>query len=174
MSLENLPKMTSLESLNEYTKALKQSYLKKTDAETMIKKAVAESGHARFEKADTLPSAETAEQNVLYLVPNAESGVMDIYAKIGEQMQKLADTNIDLSGYVLKENGKELIATEKVTKLDGIAENATKVEMGTEAGTILINGEVQKIYEVATDAEVQAVINELIGTEATENNDTQV
>ena len=160
----SLPKVANLQGLIEYTQALKENYLKKTDADELIKKAVAESGHASFESVDEIPSVETAKDNVLYLVPNTESGVMDIYAKVGDSVKKLADTNIDLSGYVQKEEGKELIETTKITKLDGIAENATKVEIGTKEGTILINGVEKTLFEVATEEEIQEVIDDLIGT----------
>lgn len=164
----SLPKVTYLEGLAKYTQALKQNYMKKTDAEEMIKTAVAQAGHASFEEVDSIPTVETAKENVLYLVPNTESNVMDIYAKVGDTVKKLADTNIDLSGYVQKEEGKELITTEKVTKLDGIAEGATKVEAGEKEGTILVNGQEVTLYEVATEAEIQQLIDELVGATPSE------
>ena len=93
---------------------------------------------------------------------------MDIYAKIGDTMKKLADTNIDLSGYVQKETGKELIDSTKITKLDGVAENATKVEMGTKEGTIVINGEEKTLFEVATKEDLDAVFAEVFGNTETQ------
>ena len=162
--MATLPKVANLQGLKDYTRALKTHYLKRTDAEEMIKTAIAQAGHASFESVDSIPTLETAKENVLYLVPNVESGVLDIYAKFGDAIKKLADTNIDLSGYVQKEDGKELVDTEKIIKLDGIAEGATKVEQGTKEGTILINGEEVTLYEIATEEEVQEVIDELIGT----------
>lgn len=158
----NLPKTTDLEALKNLVKTLRGNYLKKTDAQELIKKAIAESGHTIFESVDTIPDIETAKDNVLYLVPNEKSGVLDIYAKVGDTVKKLSDTNIDLSEYVKKEQGKGLISEEEKTKLSGVAENATKVEIGEEPGTILINGEKKVIFEVATEEEIQAVIDRLL------------
>ncbi len=166
--MDRLQKVTKVQGLKEWTENLKKEFLSPTQAETMIQTKIAEAGHARFEQAETVPEVENAEQNVLYLVPNAESGIMDIYAKIGDTMKKLADTNIDLSGYVQKETGKELIDSTKITKLDGVAENATKVEMGTKEGTIVINGEEKTLFEVATKEDLDAVFAEVFGNTETQ------
>ena len=102
----------------------------------------------------------------MYLLYNEKTKHYDIYAKIGESMEQLDDTTIDLSGYVAKEEGKELIATEKITKLDGIAEGATKVEQSQTNGNIKINGEEVTVFaaEIATDAEVTEMLDEVFGT----------
>lgn len=44
-----------------------------------IATAISNSEHAKFEKVDSVPTAETAEDNVMYLVMNSESGFYDIY-----------------------------------------------------------------------------------------------
>ncbi len=54
--------------------------------------------HAVFEKVDSKPDASAAAPNVLYLVSNGDK--YDIYAKIGEEMVLIDDTDVDLSGYV--------------------------------------------------------------------------
>lgn len=153
MSLTKVTKLEALKALAEKTKL-------------EVAKAVAEAGHAKFQKVDALPEVADAQENIMYLLYNNETEHYDIYAKIGENLEQLDDTSIDLSGYIEKEEGKGLIATEKVTKLDGIAENATKVEMGTEEGTLLINGEKKVLYEVATDEEVNTMLNEVFGSQA--------
>lgn len=93
-----------------------------------IQAAIAATGHASFEKVDAVPDAESAEENVLYLVLNEETGYYDIYAKVGEEVVRLDDTTVKLENYVEKEEGKGLSSndytTEEKTKLAGIAENA--------------------------------------------------
>lgn len=150
-----LSKLEALKLLAERTKL---------ETEKEIKAAIAQAGHAKFEKVDTLPEVADAQENVMYLLFNTETNHYDIYAKIGEKLEQLDDTSVNLGDYILKEEGKELIATEKITKLDGIAEGATKVEAGEKEGTILINGNEVTLYEVATDEEVNAILDEVFGT----------
>lgn len=154
MSLEKVTKLEALKKLAEKAK-------REVDIQT--KKAIAEAGHAKFEKVEVLPEVADAVENVMYLLHNAETNHYDIYAKIGDKLEQLDDTSIDLSGYVEKEEGKELITTEEKTKLNGIAEGATKVEQGTKEGTILINGQEITLYEVATEEEIDAILDEVYG-----------
>ena len=67
--------------------------------QTAIQTAIAASGHAHFEEVDAVPSAEDAEENVMYLVMNDETGHYDIYAKVGDAVVLLDDTTVDLSAY---------------------------------------------------------------------------
>ena len=166
--MDKLQKITKLEALRDWTKDLTKEFISPAQAEAMIQTKIAEAGHAKFEQVEEIPSAETAEQNVLYLVPNENSGVMDIYAKIGDSVKKLSDTNLDLNGYVKAEEGKELIDTTKITKLDGIADEATKVELGEKEGTILINGEEKVLFEFATKEDLAAVFAEVFGAASAE------
>lgn len=64
-----------------------------------IATAIANSAHARFEAADKVPSAEEAQENVLYLVMNEKTGYYDIYAKVSGKVARLDDTTVDLSNY---------------------------------------------------------------------------
>lgn len=64
-----------------------------------IQTAIAATGHAHFEKVDAVPTAETAEANILYLVMNADTNHYDIYALVGEAVELLDDTTVDLSAY---------------------------------------------------------------------------
>lgn len=115
-----------------------------------INTAISKSGHASFEKADSIPSAATAKENVLYLVMNAKTGHYDIYAKVGDKMELLDDTTVDLSGYVRKETGKGLstndYTTAEKTKLAGIADGANKYVHPTH--TAAASG----LYKVTVDA----------------------
>ncbi len=107
------------------------------DVAASIQTAISKSGHASYVKADAVPSAEEAEENILYLVMNDTTGHYDIYAKIGESMELLDDTTVDLSGYVEreeldgyveKEEGKGLSANDYTdadkAKMKGMEENA--------------------------------------------------
>lgn len=96
-----------------------------------IQTAIAKTGHASFQKVDTVPGVDSATENVMYLVLNPKTKHYDIYAKIkgtngSYTMEQLDDTTVDLSGYVQKENGKRLMTDAESAKLAGIAEGANK------------------------------------------------
>ncbi len=74
-----------------------------SQVEGTIKKAISESGHAGFRRADAIPTAEEAQDNILYLVMNDRTGHYDIYAKVDGTVVRLDDTTVDLSGYVTTE-----------------------------------------------------------------------
>lgn len=76
------------------------NYQTDTQVSAAIQQAIAASGHAKFVEAEAVPSAETAQENVLYLVMNASAGHYDIYAKVGGEVVLLDDTTVDLSGYM--------------------------------------------------------------------------
>lgn len=75
-----------------------------------IQTAIAATGHAHFERVDTVPTAETAEANILYLVMNADTGHYDIYALVGEAVELLDDTTVDLSAYSTTEQMQAAIS----------------------------------------------------------------
>ena len=117
------------------------TYQTSAEVATAIQTAIAATGHAKFEKVDTVPTAVNAQENVLYLVMNAQTSHYDIYAKVGDSVELLDDTTVDLSNYVTlnafnialsgkvdAETGKGLstndYTTAEQTKLAGIAEGA--------------------------------------------------
>ena len=59
-----------------------------------VQAAIAASGHAHFEVAETDPTAEgfEAQANVMYLYMNSKTKHYDIYAKVGESVVLLDDT----------------------------------------------------------------------------------
>ena len=61
-------KLVNLQALKDTATRIKAEYLA----------AISKAGHARFQKADAVPEAATAEENVLYLVKNAETQHYDI------------------------------------------------------------------------------------------------
>ena len=101
-------KVSELENDKNYLTAIPDEYITEdkltqkgyqtaTDVEEIVDSAIAEINHAVFQKVDAIPDVADAEANVLYLVPNGDK--MDIYAKIGEEMVLIDDTDADLSGY---------------------------------------------------------------------------
>ena len=55
-----------------------KKYQTDTEVATSIQQAIAASGHAHFEKADSVPSAEEAKDNYMYLVMNETTHCYDI------------------------------------------------------------------------------------------------
>lgn len=92
--------------------------LTKAQTEAAIEAAIAATGHAKFEKADSAPAKEAAQDNVLYLVMNAETGFYDIYAKVDDEVVRLDDTSVNLADYVTDDELAEAL-TDKVDKVDG-------------------------------------------------------
>ena len=75
-----------------------------------VQAGIAASGHAHFEKVDAVPAVADAQENVLYLVMNTTTGHYDIYAKVGESVELLDDTTVDLSAYSTTEQVNGLIS----------------------------------------------------------------
>ena len=133
-------KFVTLEALKSTTVRLQQEWLK----------SISKAGRARFEVAEAIPDASAAQENIMYLVMNAKTGHYDIYAKVGDKMELLDDTTVDLSGYVQKETGKGLstndYTTAEKTKLADIADGANKYVHPTH--TAAASG----LYKVTVDA----------------------
>lgn len=95
-----------------------------TEVAQAIQTAIAKTGHASFKKVDAVPEAESAEENVMYLVMNSKTKHYDIYAKVENEVVLLDDTTVDLTNYVEKEEGKGLstndYTTEDKEKLAGL------------------------------------------------------
>lgn len=111
-------KVVNVKALKDTATRIKTEYLA----------AISKAGHARFQKSDTVPDAGTAEENVLYLVHNDETGHYDVYALIDGVVELLDDTTVSLDGYVQKDGDKVLsdnnFSDADKNKLDGIAEGA--------------------------------------------------
>ena len=58
-----------------------KNYQTNEDVAKSIATAIAEAGHATFEKVEELPSYADAKENVLYLYKNVETQHFDIYAQ---------------------------------------------------------------------------------------------
>lgn len=115
-----------------------------------IQTAIAATGHASFRKVGTVPAAAEAQDNVLYLVMNADTGFYDIYAKVENEVVRLDDVSVNLDGYSTTEQMNEAIATaiaNKVDKVDGKG-------LSTEDFTTVLK---EKLVALPDDAEANFV-----------------
>ena len=156
----------------------------KTEIDGKISSVYKPAGSVSF--AD-LPAASEANMGKVYNVTTAFTTTADFIEGAGKKHP--AGTNVaivstgegtygydalsgfvDLSGYVEKDGNKMLstedFTTELKTKLEGVAEGATKVETTETAGVIKINGVEKTLFQIATDAEVAEVLDGVYGAEA--------
>lgn len=140
------------------------NYQSSTEVSNAIATAIAAAGHASFEKADSVPDPTTAQENVMYLVMNSKTKHYDIYAKVGEEVVLLDDTTVDLTNYVEKVEGHGLYPDEDKTKLAGISAGATKVTATEGNSSINIDGTDIKLFDIASDAEVTEMLDEVFST----------
>lgn len=147
-----------------------KGYQTSAEVSAAIQAAISKTGHASFKVVTELPEATAAEDNVLYLYKNTESGYYDIYAKVTEsgsaKLLRIDDTTVDLSAYsttaqieaaYVKKDGSKVLSTNdyttaEKTKLSGIATGATKVAKSTTNGNILINDAQTVVYTHPTSA----------------------
>ena len=130
-----------------------------------------------------LPELSKANEGLLFNVSDAFTTTADFLEGAGKSYP--AGTNVavvksgevykydamsgifDTSGLVAAEDGKGLSANDYTdtdkAKLDGITEGATKVEPSDTPGNLKINGVETSIFQVATDEEVNAMLDEVLG-----------
>ncbi|MCC8013769.1 MAG: hypothetical protein LIO87_01110 [Eubacterium sp.] len=82
---------------------------------TSLEELVKTFGNASLDIVDELPDVENAEENVLYLLKNSETGYYDVYVLIDEELVLIDDRDIDLSDYYTKEETDETL-TDYYTK----------------------------------------------------------
>lgn len=117
-------KVVNVKALKDTATRIKAEYLA----------AISKAGHARFQKAEAVPDAGSAEENVLYLVKNEETGHYDVYALIDGAVELLDDTTVSLEGYVTDDalaealNGVGGGAVYTGTKTDLEAADSTVIE----------------------------------------------
>lgn len=116
-------KLASLQNLKDTALRIKKEYLA----------AISKSGHASFKKAAAIPTPEEAQENILYLVKNTETGYYDIYALVDGAVVLLDDTTVSLDGYVTDD--------ELATALEGLGGGSlyegTKTDRSATDGSII-------------------------------------
>lgn len=141
-------KLASLQALKDTATRIKKEYLA----------AISKAGHASFQKAAAIPTAEEAQENVLYFVKNPETGHYDIYALVDGSVEWLDDTTVNLDGYVTDE--------EMAAALEGMGGGA--LYEGTKSDLSASDSSVIEAYFAAhTDVTVKAgdvfVVTTIVG-----------
>lgn len=144
-----------------------KGYQTSAEVNTAIQTAISKTGHASFKVVTALPEAAVAEDNVLYLYKNTESGFYDIYAKVTEggtaKLLRIDDTTVDLSAYsttaqieaaYVKKDGSKVLSTNDYTtddkkKLAGIEAGANNYTHPESAAGAKEAG----LYKITTDTE---------------------
>ena len=122
--------------------------------------AIAGAGYASFRKAETIPGADEAKADVLYLVQDKASGLYGIWALIDGAMVQVGSTAVDLDGYVTREELDETVqAAVKQVLTEGLV--ATDDEVDEVMAEIF--GGTGEDGTVATDEEVAEVFREIFG-----------
>lgn len=122
--------------------------------------AIAGAGYASFRKAETVPGADEAKADVLYLVQDKASGLYGIWALIDGAMVQVGSTAVDLDGYVTREELDETVqAAVKQVLTEGLV--ATDDEVDEVMAEIF--GGTGEDGTVATDEEVAEVFREIFG-----------
>ena len=150
------------------------------DAE--ISEAIAGLQTIRMEIVDTLPSPQDADENVLYLKYNDNTEHYDIYAKIGNELVWIDDTNASIEGYVssistditsgqvnpdsngniyleLSDGVESLIADKLGTNIsttveDWVSGNFVQKESGK---SLVSDSEIQKLQNIESNAEENVI-----------------
>lgn len=131
--------------------------------EATVASMVAAAGHLKREIVDELPDAADADKDTIYMVKSESASGKDKYEEfmlVGEALEQIGDTSVDLSGYVQKEEGKALISE---TEIERIAAMKTIKDVG---------GGLDLSEDGALTAAVQGVL--LAGEEATVNDSKQI
>ncbi len=118
-----------------------------------IQSAIAKTGHASFQKVSSIPSADTAEENILYLVMNGDTGFYDIYAKVDAEVIRLDDTGVNLENYPTNSDMQKSIEAAVAGKVDtvpgkGLSSNDYTDEDAEKLASISPNAEKNYIRSV--------------------------
>lgn len=143
--------LVTLETLERGMTRVKKEYLS----------AIAKAGYASFRKAESVPGADEAKADVLYLVQNKANGLYGIWALIDGAMVQVGSTAVDLEGYVTRDELDETVKTAvKQALTDDLVANDDEVdEVMAE-----IFGSGEDVGTVATDKEVAEMFQEIFGS----------
>ena len=147
---EKRAQLVTLSVLEQGMTRLKREYLA----------AIAGAGYASFRRAETVPGADEAKADVLYLVQDKASGLYGIWALIDGAMVQVGSTAVDLDGYVTREELDETVqAAVKQVLTEGLV--ATDDEVDEVMAEIF--GGTGEDGTVATDEEVAEMFQEIFG-----------
>lgn len=155
-------KLASLQALKDTATRIKKEYLA----------AISKAGHALFQKAEAIPTAEEAQENILYLVKNTETSHYDIYALVDGAVELLDDTTVNLDGCVTDEELATALAglgggaLYEGTKSDLSASDSSVIEAYFAAHTdiTLKAGDVFVVTTIVGDKEYEKSAYQYTGT----------
>lgn len=148
---EKRTQLVTLGTLEQGLTRIKREYLA----------AIAGAGYASFRKAESVPGADEAKADVLYLVQDKVNGLYGIWALIDGAVVQVGSTAVELDGYVTREELDETVkAAVKQALTDDLVANDDEVdEMMAE-----IFGGTGEDGTIATDEEVAEVFREIFGS----------
>ena len=148
---EKRTQLVTLGTLEQGLTRIKREYLA----------AIAGAGYASFRKAESVPGADEAKADVLYLVQDKVNGLYGIWALIDGAVVQVGSTAVELDGYVTREELDETVkAAVKQALTDDLVANDDEVdEMMAE-----IFGSGEDVGTVATDKEVAEMFQEIFGS----------
>lgn len=127
----------------------------KTQTDTKIAEAVANAGHLTREIVSALPAVASAKENVIYMVPKA-GGTGDQkygeYMLINGALEKIGDTEVDLTDYAKTADVTSAIATAKTEA----ATDATTKANAAQAAAEKTAADALKAYKDTNDPKVSA------------------
>lgn len=155
-------KLASLQALKDTATRIKKEYLA----------AISKAGHASFQKAEAIPTAEEAQENILYLVKNTETSHYDIYALVDGAVELLDDTTVNLDGCVTDEELAAALAglgggaLYEGTKSDLSASDSSVIEAYFAAHTDITpkSGDVFVVTTIVGDKEYEKSAYQYTGT----------
>lgn len=155
-------KLASLQALKDTATRIKKEYLA----------AISKAGHASFQKAEAIPTAEEAQENILYLVKNTETNHYDIYALVDGAVELLDDTTVNLDGCVTDEELAAALAglgggaLYEGTKSDLSASDSSIIEAYFAAHTDITpkSGDVFVVTTIVGDKEYEKSAYQYTGT----------
>lgn len=155
-------KLASLQALKDTATRIKKEYLA----------AISKAGHASFQKAEAIPTAEEAQENILYLVKNTETNHYDIYALVDGAVELLDDTTVNLDGCVTDEELATALAglgggaLYEGTKSDLSASDSSVIEAYFAAHTDITpkSGDVFVVTTIVGDKEYEKSAYQYTGT----------
>ena len=148
---EKRTQLVTLGTLEQGLTRIKREYLA----------AIAGAGYASFRKAESVPGADEAKADVLYLVQDKASGLYGIWALIDGAMVQVGSTAVDLEGYVTRDELDETVqAAVKQVLTEGLVATDDEVD---EVMAEIFGGTGEDDGTIATDEEVAEVFREIFG-----------